>query len=104
MHYFKDPFKSHGNPFIFTLKPGEMFSETKKRLFARLSIQSEREQSKIKFTFVTQGYGVSAIEDGDILHDRDFVLKDVIGLDHIDRTGKSSRPQAVTEKAIKIFN
>ncbi|KAL2912015.1 ubiquitin-specific protease ubp15 [Polyrhizophydium stewartii] len=100
-HFFKDPFRGHSTPFMFVLKPGEMFSETKKRLQARAEM-TDKDFAKVKFSFLSQQYRLTPIEDDDILHDRPFVSPDAIGMDHPDKTGRLSRFGA--EKAIKILN
>ncbi|KAJ1330401.1 hypothetical protein BSLG_009535 [Batrachochytrium salamandrivorans] len=98
-HFFKEPSRGHGSPFHFVLKPGEMFSETKKRLFAR-SHMSERDFEKVKFYFLAERTKQIAIEDDDILHDKLLSSRDMIGMDHPD---KSIRIKYGVEKSIKIL-
>ncbi|KAJ3300789.1 hypothetical protein HK104_003759 [Borealophlyctis nickersoniae] len=105
-HFNKQPSQAHGVPFRITTKPGEMFSETKKRLQRRMSM-NDKEFAKIKWAYVT-GIGTFAktkyLEDGDILSDLYTGNPgEHLGADHIDKSGKSSGLRGF-EKAIKIFN
>ncbi|KAJ3037767.1 hypothetical protein HDV00_001353 [Rhizophlyctis rosea] len=106
-HYQRDPTKTHGIPFQFVAREGEMFSETKKRLFPRMGL-NEKDFAKVKWTVVPQATHLinrvsATLEDGDILADKlNGQTQDQLGADHVDKSGKSSgfRP---FEKAIKIF-
>ncbi|KAJ1554489.1 hypothetical protein HK405_004932, partial [Cladochytrium tenue] len=91
MHFNKEVVRSHGIPFRFLIKHDEPFSATKERLIARLGV-SEKEAPKVKFFFIA----------GDILSDIEIGPNDLLGIDHIDKSGKSSRLGGV-ERAIKIF-
>ncbi|KAI8854157.1 cysteine proteinase [Chytridium lagenaria] len=102
VHFNKEPARGHGVPFKFVLRQGEMFSATKERIRARMAM-NEKDFAKAKFYIVVGGFGrPKPVEDGDILTDYDFLPNDSLGMDHIDRSGKSNRPGGV-EKAIKIF-
>ncbi|KAK6092951.1 ubiquitin-specific protease ubp15 [Batrachochytrium dendrobatidis] len=99
-HFFKDIYRGHGIPFQFILKPGEMFSQTKKRLQARSSL-NDRDFGKVVFYFITERTQSTPIEDDDILHDRPIGPNDLIGMDHPDKT---ARIRYGAEKSIKILN
>jgi hypothetical protein len=83
---------------------------------------AEKDTTKIKFFIVSVGIGrPKPIDDGmylvhtlaryeilsnasipgDVLSDYEFASNDSIGIDHIDKSGKSSRSNV--ERAIKIF-
>jgi hypothetical protein len=104
-----------------------MFDKTKDRLISRVGL-TEKDLPKVKFWIVPSGFvKPKPIEDGgccwfrwrflpsvkikittflllegDILADMDFGQYDYIGIDHVDKSGKSTRVGQV-EKAIKIF-
>ncbi|KAJ3051463.1 hypothetical protein HK097_007526 [Rhizophlyctis rosea] len=100
-HYYRDPMKTHGVPFRFLVKEGEMFSETKKRLFPRMGL-NDKDFGKVKFTVVGPiGRPGPALEDGDILCDK-LQSQDTLGADHVDKSGRSTGFRTF-EKAIKIF-
>ncbi|KAJ3210298.1 hypothetical protein HDU67_005417 [Dinochytrium kinnereticum] len=102
-HFNREPTRGHGIPFKFILRHGEMFSATKERIQAKLGM-NEKDFAKAKFFIVPGGFGKpKPIEDGDILADYEFLPSDYVGMDHIDKSGKTNRPGGV-EKAIKIFN
>ncbi|GAA6026726.1 hypothetical protein JCM8097_005817 [Rhodosporidiobolus ruineniae] len=85
-HFNKEPSRTHGIPFRFVLRPGEPFSETKKRLQARTGT-SEKDLAKTKFAIIQPALYVkpSAIEDSDILADHKWQEDDMLGMDHIDK-------------------
>lgn len=65
-HYEKEPNKHHGIPFIFLMKSGEVFKETKERLSKRIGIKGKNFE-KIKFNVIRQGQNYSrpvVVEDG----------------------------------------
>ena len=67
LHFEKDPTKSHGIPFIFLVKEGEVFKETKERLSRRTGIKGKQFE-KIRFAVVKGGQSYSRpvfIEDGE---------------------------------------
>jgi len=84
------------------LKPGEPFSETKKRLQARLAL-SDKDIAKYRFALVSSAMfkQPTCIADEDVIYDHEFQDGDVLGLDHIDRSGKT-RAGGAGEKAIVI--
>jgi len=116
-HFLRDPSRPHGVPFRFVLKPAEKFADTKKRLQARLGV-SDKDITRFRFALiqVQQFKQPSYIEDGassfhslaiaclltrtseDTIYDHKFQPEDVLGLDHVDKSGKP-RPG---EKAIVI--
>ncbi|KAI2695503.1 hypothetical protein CBS147317_7782 [Penicillium roqueforti] len=79
----REPSRTHGIPFKFVLKPGELFAETKKRLSARTQIKGKNFE-KIKFAVVPRASFSNAkyLEDGDILPDIAASADDFLGLDH----------------------
>jgi len=88
-------------PFRFVVKRGERFSETKKRLQARIGV-SDKDLAKYRFALiqVSTFKQPSYIEDDDTIYDHQFAPEDVLGLDHVDKSGKTRSGAA--EKAIVI--
>lgn len=65
-HFEKEPSKHHSIPFIFVLKEGEVFKETKERLSKRTGIKGKVFE-KIRFAIVKGGQNYSRpvwVEDG----------------------------------------
>jgi len=89
-HFYREVSRTHGVPFKFVVKPDEKFAETKKRLQVRLGI-TDKEIAKFKFALiqVSTFKQPSYIEDDDTLYDHKFAPEDVLGLDHLDKSGKS---------------
>ena len=101
----------------------EKFSDTKKRLQARINV-SDKELSKYRFTLIHGGTfkQPATIEDGqsssfslsricaselmmgvfteDIIYDHKFAPEDCLGLDHVDKSGRTRN--GTGEKAIVI--
>jgi len=100
-HFSKDLSRTHGVPFKFVVKRGEKFSDTKKRLQARIGV-SDKELMKYRFALiqVSTFKQPSYIEDDDTIYEHQFAPEDVLGLDHVDKTGKARAGTA--EKAIVI--
>ncbi|KAL7416026.1 hypothetical protein BDY24DRAFT_406155 [Mrakia frigida] len=102
-HFSKEPSRYHGIPFRFVVSPGEKFSETKKRLQARTGA-SDKDFAKYRFALIlqdTSGYKQpNYIEDEDEIHNHKFTNSHYLGIDHMDKTGKSNR--GGLEKAIVI--
>lgn len=103
-HFSKDISRTYGVPFRFVVKPNERFVDTKKRLQARLDVP-DKDYAKFRFalcqssTFKQPAY----LEDDDIIYEHKFLADDVLGLDHIDRSGRSGRiGQAAVDRGIKI--
>ncbi|KAG9019654.1 hypothetical protein FRB90_012000 [Tulasnella sp. 427] len=100
-HYSRDPLRSHGVPFRFVVKMGEKFVDTKKRLQERIAV-SDKEIAKYRFALI-QSAGFKQptyLEDDDVVYDHKFATDDVLGLDHVDKSGRSRGLGA--EKAIVI--
>ncbi|KAF8654190.1 hypothetical protein AX16_003719 [Volvariella volvacea WC 439] len=100
-HFSKELTRTHGIPFKFVIKRGEKFADTKKRLQARLGV-SDKEFAKYRFALiqVSTFKQPSYIEDEDTLYDHQFAPEDVLGLDHVDRSGRARA--GLGEKAIYI--
>ncbi|ORY41889.1 cysteine proteinase [Rhizoclosmatium globosum] len=102
-HFTKDTSRGHGVPFRFVVKQGEIFSAAKARMITTLGI-AEKDAVKMKFFWVPSMQRPKPIEDDDILSDVIIGMGnlDYLGIDHVDRSGKSSKGGA--GGAIKIFN
>ncbi|KAF9792792.1 cysteine proteinase [Thelephora terrestris] len=100
-HFTRDVARTHGVPFKFVVKPGERFSETKKRLQQRLGV-SDKDFSRFKFALIQMATfkQPSYIEDEDNIYEHKFAPEDCLGLDHVDKTGKARG--GAGEKAIFI--
>jgi len=100
-HFSKELSRTHGVPFKFVVKRGEKFSETKKRLQARLGV-SDKDLAKYRFALiqVSTFKQPSYIEDEDTIYEHQFAPEDVLGLDHVDKSGKGR--SGPSEKAIVI--
>ncbi|KAH9981229.1 ubiquitin carboxyl-terminal hydrolase 5 [Lactifluus volemus] len=100
-HFSKEVQRTHGVPFKFVVKPAERFADTKKRLQARIGA-SDKDFARFRFaliqavTFKQPSY----IEDEDNIYDHKFAPDDVLGLDHVDKSGKTRT--GTGEKAIVI--
>ncbi|KAF8350768.1 hypothetical protein F5887DRAFT_1210069 [Amanita rubescens] len=99
-HFSKDLSRTHGVPFKFVVKRGEKFYDTKKRLQTRLGL-SDKEIAKYRFALiqVSTFKQPSYIEDDDTIYEHQFAPEDVLGLDHVDKSGKA---RTGGEKAIVI--
>ncbi|KAF2841356.1 cysteine proteinase [Patellaria atrata CBS 101060] len=86
-HFDREPNKPHNIPFVFTLKQGEIFKETKERLSRRTGIKG-KQFDKIKFAVVPRAsYSKPEyLSDDDILSDRFTSKDDLLGLDHPNKT------------------
>jgi ubiquitin carboxyl-terminal hydrolase 7 len=64
-HFSKELTRTHGVPFRFVVKRGEKFSDTKKRLQARLAVP-DKEFAKYRFALIQHSTfkQPSYIEDG----------------------------------------
>jgi len=100
-HFSKELSRTHGVPFKFVVKRGEKFADTKKRLQARLGV-SDKEIAKYRFAIiqVSTFKQPSYIEDEDAIYEHQFAPEDVLGLDHVDKSGKTRA--GAGEKAIVI--
>ncbi|KDQ18041.1 hypothetical protein BOTBODRAFT_29357 [Botryobasidium botryosum FD-172 SS1] len=101
-HFSKEPSRTHGVPFRFVVKPQEKFLETKKRLQARIGV-TDKDILKYRFALIQSAMfkQPSYIEDDDMIYDHKFLPDDVLGLDHVDRSGRAGRTGG-SEKAIVI--
>jgi ubiquitin carboxyl-terminal hydrolase 7 len=103
-HFSKDLHRTHGVPFKFVIKPREKFAETKVRLQKRLDM-SDKDFSRFRFALVQSStYKQPAyLEDADVIYDHKFLPDDVLGLDHVDKTGRTGRiGAAAVDRGIKI--
>ncbi|KZT28449.1 cysteine proteinase [Neolentinus lepideus HHB14362 ss-1] len=100
-HFSKEVSRTHGVPFKFVVKPGEKFLETKKRLQARIGV-TDKDFAKYRFALVQVSTfkQPSYIEDDDTIYDHKFAPEDALGLDHVDKSGKTRT--GTGEKAIVI--
>ncbi|KAH8116990.1 cysteine proteinase [Phellopilus nigrolimitatus] len=100
-HFSKEVSRTHGVPFKFVVKPNEKFSETKKRLQTRINV-SDKELAKYRFALIQVATfkQPSYIEDDDTIYDHKFAPEDCLGLDHLDKTGRTRA--GAGEKAIVI--
>jgi len=91
-HFTKDISRTHGVPFRFVIKRGERFAETAKRLQVRLDVP-DKEFIKYRFALIqmTQYKQPTYLEDDDILYEHKFSQEDVLGIDHIDKSGRANR-------------
>jgi len=101
-HFSKEPSRTHGVPFRFVVKPQEKFTETKKRLQARIGV-TDKDILKYRFALIQSAMfkQPSYIEDDDTIYDHKFLPDDVLGLDHVDKSGRAGRTGG-SEKAIVI--
>ncbi|KAK2743533.1 hypothetical protein FQN57_004830 [Myotisia sp. PD_48] len=88
-NFEKEPKQTHGVPFKFVVKPGEIFSDTKVRLSKRTGIKG-KQFDKIKFAVVSRSLysAPTYLEDDDVLADLlepDFQL----GLKHSNKNRSS---------------
>jgi ubiquitin carboxyl-terminal hydrolase 7 len=99
-HFNREVARTHGVPFRFVVKSGEKFADTKKRLQARIGA-SDKDFAKYRFALIQVATfkQPSYIEDEDTIYEHKFAPEDVLGLDHIDRSGKA---RTAGEKAIVI--
>ncbi|KAI6857315.1 cysteine proteinase [Hortaea werneckii] len=85
-HFEKEPSKSHGAPFLFMVKGGELFKDAKERLSKRTGIKGKNLE-KVRFAVVKGGQNYSRpvwIEDEDVLSDK-LQDGDHLGLEHANR-------------------
>ncbi|KAI9006948.1 ubiquitin carboxyl-terminal hydrolase 5 [Hyaloraphidium curvatum] len=101
-HFHKDPTRYHGIPFRLRLREGEPFSETRKRLQARMGAQ-DKDVAKMKFILLptTSWDKPVPIEDDTVLSQMELKDEDIIGIDHPDKN--ASRSRFGFEKSIRIL-
>ncbi|WFD43786.1 ubiquitinyl hydrolase 1 [Malassezia psittaci] len=106
-HFSKDITRTHGVPFRFVLRRGERFSETIKRIQDLLQVP-DKEFAKFRFALVqlSQYKQPTYLEEDDILFDHKFAPDDILGLDHVDRSGRTNRysQTPVQDRGIRIGN
>lgn len=104
-HFHKDISRTHGVPFRFVLKKNERFADTARRLQQRLDVP-DKEFAKYRFALVQQHQykQPTYLEDDDVLFDHKFQPDDLLGLDHIDMSGRPSRytAAAAQDRGIRI--
>ncbi|KAJ6256642.1 Ubiquitin carboxyl-terminal hydrolase [Drechslerella dactyloides] len=92
-HFYKEVNKTHGAPFRFVVKKGEIFKETKLRLSKRTGLRGKNFE-KIKFAVVRRAVfnkpvylndANSVTFPEDILSDVACDADDLLGLDHADK-------------------
>ena len=91
-HFSKDVFRTHGVPFRFVLQRNERFADTARRLQARLDVP-EKEFARFRFALVqlSQYKQPTYLEDDDVLFEHKFAADDVLGIDHVDKSGRANR-------------
>ncbi|ORZ20052.1 cysteine proteinase [Lobosporangium transversale] len=90
-HFQGDVNRTHSIPFNIVVKDGEAFVDTKARIRARLGM-NEKDFAKIKFFLIGHNSGrITPINDDDILSEAEFLPGDQLGLDHVDKSGRSNR-------------
>ena len=85
-HYEKEPSKTHNVPFLFLVKEGEVFKETKERLSKRSGIKGKAFE-KIKFAVIRGGQAYARplyVDDEDILSEK-LASDDQLGLEHANK-------------------
>lgn len=78
IHFAQEPLIPHGIPFMFTLLPRELFSDTKRRLAEMLNVGSPDELDKVKFAFVNMRAVVPRVTGTVPTTQNDVVLYDLI--------------------------
>jgi len=100
-HFTTEPSRTHGVPFRFVVRPDEKFSDTKKRLQARMGV-SGSSMAQYRFALVhTRLKQPNDVDDEDVLYDHNWSPDDVLGLDHTDKTRWVGRTGG-NERAIVI--
>lgn len=102
-HFYRDIARTHSVPFRFAVRRGERFADTRARLQARLRVP-DAEFAKYRFALVQLNmYKQPAyLEDDDVLFDHRFLAEDVLGIDHVDRSGRASRYAPAPDRGIRI--
>lgn len=102
-HFYRDIMRTHGVPFRFVLRRGERFADTRARLQSRLNVP-DAEFAKFRFALVQLNMykQPTYLEDDDVLYDHRFLAEDVLGIDHVDRSGRASRYAPAQDQGIRI--
>lgn len=100
-HFYKTPSQTHGWPFYFVIRRGEMLTDTKKRLITELNVRPI-EFSKWRVAVVVGGRAHYVENDRQVLHELALVAEHGvwIGLDHV--PGGARLP--ATERSVVIYN
>jgi ubiquitin carboxyl-terminal hydrolase 7 len=101
VHFQKEPTRSHGIPFTFWLRKGEIWRDARVRLHRKTRYKDD-DFKKIKGAIISPSSPYSKptyLEDDDQPWDLCKLQDDALGLDHLDKTVKPSR---FGERAIKI--
>lgn len=85
-HFDKEPNKVHGVPFVFVVKPGEKFIDTKERLSKRIGLKGKQFE-KIKFAIIQRSLYAKPtyLTDTDVLSEYASNQEDHLGIDHVNR-------------------
>ncbi|CAG8784492.1 16298_t:CDS:2, partial [Racocetra persica] len=91
-HFTKEPLHVHGIPFKFVIKADEPFSATKLRLQLRLGM-NEKDFPKVKFAIIQTSSFVKPqyIKDNNVVLSNYGLTDELLGLDHVDKTGRAER-------------
>ncbi|KAI9685955.1 MAG: hypothetical protein M1820_010704 [Bogoriella megaspora] len=83
IHFDKETSKAHGVPFVFLVKQGEVFSDTKERISKRTGLKG-KQLEKIKFAVVPRSMYMKPtyVEDDEILSEKMNANDEMLGLDH----------------------
>ncbi|CAG8739456.1 34264_t:CDS:10, partial [Racocetra persica] len=87
-HFTKNPSYTHGIPFKFVVKAGELFSATKLRLQARLGM-NENDFEEVKFAIVQEVPYTKPkyiVHDNVILSNQNWTPDTYLGLDYMSKT------------------
>ncbi|CAG8719781.1 8875_t:CDS:10, partial [Cetraspora pellucida] len=94
-HFTKEPLRAHGIPFKFVLKAGEPFSMTKLRLQLRLGMfVKDFLKVKVAIIQVASYAKPQYIEDNNVILSNYGLTDKLLGLDHVDKTGRAGRADA----------
>lgn len=106
-HFTKDIARTHSVPFRFVLRRNERFADTAKRLQAHLQVP-DKDFAKFRFALVqlSQYKQPTYLEDDDVLFDHKFLPDDLLGIDHIDKSGRANRyaQTPMHDRGIRIGN
>ncbi|KAF2403000.1 ubiquitin carboxyl-terminal hydrolase 21 [Trichodelitschia bisporula] len=85
-HFEKEVSRAHGIPFVFLMKKGETFKETKERLSRRTGLKGKSFE-KIRFAVIPRSNYQRPLylEDDDILSEKLSPREDQLGLDHANK-------------------
>ncbi|XP_066265443.1 ubiquitin carboxyl-terminal hydrolase 7-like isoform X1 [Branchiostoma lanceolatum] len=111
-HFSKEVFATFGTPFMVKIRQGEAFAAIRGQIQKKLEVP-DKEFEKYQFAIIVMGRQTYIPEEYSV-ELKDFLPQIVpggamqpkpwLGIDHINKTAKRSRPYMYTEKAIKIHN